>query len=260
MPDGKVHVGTNLRWWRSGAVACNNVLYEVSQSHLVLPASLPRAWLGRGALIVADRRIFAMRLSSTPLRRFAGAVAVVLGFALATAGFLSGVAAQEKSQEKPKASPPVLVTSLGQSLDAFQVQLAVRRAGIAFQYDPRAEVDKLAEVKTVFLAVGASLKGFGDAGITIKDELARAGHLLDAAKSRGIFVVVLHVGGEERRDALSNQLIELAAPRAHRLIIREDSDADGLFAGIAKAGNIPLVIVDNVINLRQPLQALFAGG
>ena len=163
------------------------------------------------------------------------------------------------AQEKPKVNAPVLVTSLGQSLDAFQVQLAVRRAGIAFKYDPRAEPDLLAEVKTLFLVVGASLKGFGDAGITIKDELARAGHLLDAAKSRGILIVVLHMGGEERRDALSNQLIELTAPRAQRLIIREDSDPDGLFAKIAKDNKIPLATIDAVTNLKQPLQDMFAG-
>ena len=187
---------------------------------------------------------------SAPLRRFAGAIAVALGLA-----FAAPVAAQDK----PKASQPVLVTSLGQSLDAFQVQLAVRRAGIKFKYDPHAEVDQLDGVKTMFLAVGASLKGFGDAGITIKDELARAGHLLDAAKSRGILIVVLHMGGEERRDALSNQLIELTAPRAQRLIIREDSDPDGLFAKIAKDNKIPLAVVDNVTNLKQPLQDLFAG-
>ena len=196
-----------------------------------------------------------MFLSANPLRRFAGAAAVALALAFITAG-LSTVSAQEK----PKASPPVLVTSLGQSLDAFQIQLAVRRAGIPYKYDARAEVDQLDDVKTLFLGVGASLKGFGEAGITIKDELARAGQLLDAAKSRGILIVVLHMGGEERRDALSNQLIELAAPRAKLLVIRDDSDADGKFAGISKAGNIPLVVIDNVLNLKGPLQELFAGG
>jgi ABC-type sugar transport system substrate-binding protein len=196
-----------------------------------------------------------MSLFAIPLRRFAGAAAIALGLAVTMVG-LSGVAAQEK----PKASPPVLVTSLGQSLDAFQIQLAVRRAGIPYKYDARAEVDQLDEVKTLFLGVGASLKGFGEAGITIKDELARAGQLLDAAKSRGILIVVLHVGGEERRDALSNQLIELAAPRAKLLVIGNDSDADGKFAEIAKAGNIPLVVIDNVLNLKGPLQELFAGG
>src|SRR6266404_2189395 len=169
------------------------------------------------------------------LLRFCAAVAVALSFVLGYAG----------AQDKARPSPPVLVTSLGQSLDAFQVQLAVRRAGIKFKYDPRAEVDQLDDAKTLFLAVGASLKGFGDAGITIKDELARAGHLLDAAKSRGIAIVVLHMGGEERRDALSNQLIELTAPRAHRLIIRDDSDADGLFAKIAADNKIPLAVIED---------------
>jgi hypothetical protein len=190
--------------------------------------------------------------SSRLLQRIAVLGCVAIG--------LTTLASTVPAQTKQKASPPVLVTSIGQSLDAFQVQLAVRRAGIAFQYDPRAEADKLAEVKTVFLAVGASLKGFGDAGITIKDELARTGKLLDAAKSSGTTIVVLHMGGEERRDVLSNQLIELTAPRAHQLIIREDSDADGMFAGIAKSGNIPLTVIDNVINLRKPLQEMFAGG
>jgi hypothetical protein len=193
-----------------------------------------------------------MHHSVSLLQRVTAVGCVVLGLVTA--------ASTLSAQDKRKASPPVLVTSIGQSLDAFQVQLAVRRAGIAFQYDPRAEADKLAEVKTVFLAVGASLKGFGDAGITIKDELARTGKLLDAAKSSGTTIVVLHMGGEERRDVLSNQLIELTAPRAHRLIIREDSDADGMFAGIAKTGNIPLTVIDNVINLRKPLQEMFAGG
>jgi len=193
-----------------------------------------------------------MHHSVSLVQRVTAVGCVVLGLVTAASSI--------SAQDKRKASPPVLVTSIGQSLDAFQVQLAVRRAGIAFQYDPRAGADKLAEVKTVFLAVGASLKGFGDAGITIKDELARTGKLLDAAKSNGTTIVVLHMGGEERRDVLSNQLIELTAPRAHQLIIREDSDADGMFAGIAKTGNIPLAVIDNVINLRKPLQEMFAGG
>jgi predicted nuclease of predicted toxin-antitoxin system len=199
-----------------------------------------------------NRRSIAMHLSARAFRRLAAAL---LGLGALMAGLSNAAAA-----DKPKASPPVLVTSLGQSLDAFQIQLVVKRQGIPFKYDARAGTDQLDDVKTVFLAVGASLKGFGDAGITIKDELARASQLLDAAKSHGIFIVALHMGGMDRRDALSDQLINLTAPRAQYLIIREDSDADGLFAGIAKMNNIPLLVIDNVQNLKQPLQELFAGG
>ena len=89
--------------------------------------------------------------------------------------------------------------------------------------------------------------------------MARTTHLLDEAKKKGLYVVVLHMGGEDRRDALSNQLIELAAPRADRLIIRTDSDADGMFAKIAKAGNIPLTVIDSVIELKDPLKDMFGG-
>ena len=109
------------------------------------------------------------------------------------------------------------------------------------------------------MAVGASKKGFGDAGITINDELKRTEHFIEAAEKKGITIVVLHMGGEERRDALSDQLIDLAAPHAKYLIIREDSDADGKFAAIAKAKNIPMDIVDGPVALKPLLDALFAG-
>lgn len=193
------------------------------------------------------------------MKQFSGHFTRRATFGLVGGAVLTGMAGSAFAQEKPKPAAPVLVTSIGQSLDAFQVQLAVKRAGVPFQYDAHAEPDALADVKTVFLAVGASLKGFGDAGITIKDELARTTHMLDEAKKRNLYIVVLHMGGEERRDALSNQLIELAAPRAHRLIVRPDSDADGLFAKIAKDNNIPLTVIETVVDLREPLKEMFSG-
>ena len=51
----------------------------------------------------------------------------------------------------------------------------------------------------------------------------------------------------------------LDAPRAQQLIIRDDSDADGLFAKIAKDNKIPLATIDAVTNLKQPLQDMFTG-
>jgi hypothetical protein len=195
-----------------------------------------------------------MNSFTLPRRRFLGAAAATM--TLGAGLFARPVVAANV----PKVTPPVLVTSLGQSLDAFQVQLTVRRMGVAYEYDPLAGLDMLADKKTLFLAVGASKKGFGDAGITINDELARTTAMIDAAEKRNIFVTVLHVGGEERRDALSDQLIDLAAPRAKFLIIREDSDADGKFAGIAKAKNIPLVVIENVNALRPILQEMFVVG
>jgi hypothetical protein len=184
----------------------------------------------------------------------------VLSLGAMTAAAALGSIGPAAAQGLPKLAAPVFVTSLGQSLDAFQVQLAVKRIGIAFEYDPVVAASGLGGAKTLFLTVGASLKGFGDAGITINDELARASQLIATAKGKGIFVTVLHTGGAERRDALSNQLIQLAAPQAQLLIIRNDSDGDGVFAGIASSKNIPVLKVETVAELRRPLQEMFVAG
>jgi hypothetical protein len=194
-----------------------------------------------------------MYLSAAPLRRILTVAAVAVGLAAAA------ILAPATAQQKPKATPPILVTSIGQSLDAFQVQLAVKRANIKYTYEALADTSALDGVKTLFLAVGASKKGFGDAGITINDELDRTKKMIEAAEKAGIFIVVLHMGGEERRDALSDQLIDVAAPHAKYLIIRQDSDADGKFAAIAKDKKIPIDVIDGVINLRPLLDGLFAG-
>lgn len=170
------------------------------------------------------------------------------------------LAALAVAQEMPAASPPILVTSLGQSLDAFQVQLATKRTGAEVLYDPLAGVDQLDGAQTLFLVVGASLKGFGEAGISIADERERARQFLDEAEARDIPVIVLHMGGAERRDDLTNQLIEVTAPHADALFIRNDSDADGMFQSIAEAEGIPLVSVENIVALLPELEKLLGTG
>lgn len=193
-----------------------------------------------------------MFLNTFPIRRFMGAIALAVGL-VSAAGGLSQAHAQ-------KAAPPVLVTSIGRSLDSFQVQLVVRRMGVEFKHDAAVDADGLGNAKTLVLAVGASLKGFGDAGITIKDELARTTKILDVAKAKGLYVILVHLGGEDRRDALSNQLIDLVGPRSNYIIIRDDSDADKLFTDISKKGNIPMVVIDGPDTLKPALDKIFAAG
>ncbi|MFO1185808.1 MAG: DUF6305 family protein [Bauldia sp.] len=195
-----------------------------------------------------------MLFNTFPIRRFMGAVALAMGLISAMGGFSTA------SAQAPKAAPPVLVTSIGRSLDSFQIQLVVRRLGVEFKHVADADADGLGNAKTLILAVGASLKGFGDAGITIKDELARTTKILDTAKAKGLYVILVHLGGEDRRDALSNQLIDLVGPRSNYMIIRDDSDADKMFTGISKTGNIPLVVIDGPDTLRPALEKIFAAG
>ena len=187
------------------------------------------------------------------LRRCAGAGAIALGFVMA--GQLPSVA-----QELITLDAPVMVTSVGQNLDAFALQLAVQRAGVQPNYDNHYEADDLGDERTLFLAVGASLKGFGEAGITIEDEIARAGHLIDAAEAKGVTVVMVHLGGAAARDELSDQLIQVVAPRSHLIIMVPESDTDGMIAAIAEANGIPTRETQSAIYLPDLLKAGFGSG
>ena len=155
-------------------------------------------------------------------------------------GFVLPAAAQV-----PLEAPlPVLVTSSGQALDAFAVQTMLTRAGIENEYDPVATPDMLEGIGTLVVAMGASLKGFGAAGITAETELARTRELLDAADEAGITVIGVHIGGEERRGGLSEQFIDLVSSEADALVVWPAGNADEHFNSVAEERGVPLILVE----------------
>ena len=137
----------------------------------------------------------------------------------------------------------VLVTSSGQALDAFTVKTLLGRAGIENDYDPVATKDSLEGHKTVIIAVGASVKGFGAAGITAETELARTKELLEAAEAADVKVIAVHIGGAERRQGLSEQFVQLVSNEADALVVWVKGNADGYFDKVAEERNVPLTVI-----------------
>ncbi len=148
-----------------------------------------------------------------------------------------------------RAESPVLVTSSGQSLDGFTAKTLLTRAGVPNEYKALAKVADLDKVKTLVIAFGASVKGFGAAGVTIDTEMARTRELLAAAREKKIRVIGMHLGGAERRAGMSKEIVDLVAPASEWLIVWEDGNADGYFTKLSAEKKIPL----NVI--RQPMES-----
>ena len=165
-------------------------------------------------------------------------------FLVALVGCAPAAYAQKISVELP-----VLITSAGQSLDAFTVKTLLTRAGVANDYKPLAKIADLGQAKTLIIAFGASVKGFGAAGITADSEMARTRDLLAAAQERKIRVIGVHIGGSERRTGLSKQFVDLVAPASAWLVVWEDGNSDGFFTKLAAEKNIPLAIV------KQPMES-----
>jgi len=167
----------------------------------------------------------------------------------------------------PKAQAPVLVTSCGQSPGPLKITVFLKRLGIEYDYKTDATDKDIAtkKYKTVIVVTGASLKGMGAAGVSMKDELVRTAALLDAAKQQGVLIVGSHVEGMARRsqgaeagDNSDEQSIDAVCPKAQVLLIRKDGDEDGRFTAIAKKQNIPMVAFEKNLEIEGVLKALFA--
>ena len=197
------------------------------------------------------------------------------------------------SQEtSPKAQLPLLNTSAGQSQDVTTLNIICEEAGIMYDYCDVPDVEMLGlgaglggregesrsgfhvEVhtdldviqqgtpyKTVIFAIGASLKGMGASGLTVEDEVDRLKKVVDFCKQKGIFIIAVHVGGVSRRGSPGSdneRMIDAVAPFADYLIVTKDSNKDGRFGEMARAGNIPLTEVEYALNLVDVMKGVFS--
>jgi hypothetical protein len=197
------------------------------------------------------------------MNRRTRAVLLIAFAALAAAGLASDALAQPAA---PKAQAPVLVTSCGQSPGPLKLTVFLKKLGIEYDYKADATDKDLAskKYKTLIIVTGASLKGMGAAGVSMKDELTRTAALIDAAKKGGVLLIGSHIEGMARRsqgaeagDNSDEQSIDAVCPRSQALLVRKDGDEDGRFTAIAKKQNIPLITFEKNLEIEGVLKTLF---
>jgi hypothetical protein len=151
--------------------------------------------------------------------------------------------------------PEIALTSVGQSPDAVMVNVVLKRQKIAAVYEAAMQGSDLAGQKILIAVVGGSSKGLGAAGVDKNQELERCVSLINAAKSKGMKVLVMHVGGEGRRGDLSDAFIEGVVPLADSLIVVKGGNADGLFDKL-KPGNVTMREADGIQTVWGSLEAV----
>ena len=191
-----------------------------------------------------------------------------LAFVLAAlAANLLAPAASVAQPAAPKAQAPVLVTSCGQSPGPLKITVFLKRLGIEHEYKSDATAQDVASkrFKTLIIVTGASLKGMGAAGVSIKDELVRTAAVIDAARKAGVLVVGAHIEGMARRsqgaeagDTSDEQSIDAVCPKSQVLVIRKDGDEDGRFTAIAKKQSIPMIAFEKNLEIEGVMKSLFA--
>jgi hypothetical protein len=158
----------------------------------------------------------------------------------------------------PKAQSPAVITSLGQSPDAYATDVLAKRAGLKLDYNNLLLAEDVSKYKTVLMAVGASLKGLGSAGINLDTELARGKEIVKQAKDNAVFLIIAHIGGEGRREQMSNELLDAVAAQADFLLVTEEGNQDGYFTQVAEKNSIPITIIENALKLEGVLKEIFS--
>ena len=139
------------------------------------------------------------------------------------------------------------------------IRVVLRKMKIDAENQPLLKADEIGEGKILVAVVGGSSKGLGAAGIDKDQENDRVGALLEAAGKAGIKILVMHVGGEGRRGALSDAFIETAVPYADALIVVDGGNDDGLFDRLIEGKGVKLLTAPNVSGTAEPLKSVLSG-
>jgi hypothetical protein len=152
---------------------------------------------------------------------------------------------------------PVAMTAPGQSPEIAIVNLLARRINLELKSEPFLKPEELEGFKTLIIIIGGSGKGLGAAGVDIEEEVKRSKNLIAVCKEKGIKIIGMHLGGETRRGANSQIMIELVTPKCDYVVVREDGNKDGVFTKICSENKIVLTEIEKTLQVVDVLKALF---
>ena len=148
----------------------------------------------------------------------------------------------------------VVLTPFGQSPDAMMIKVVLKKLGVDGRLEKLLQADDLQEEKVLITVVAGSSKGLGEAGIDKDVEITRVKELAEAARAKGMKVLVMHIGGKGRRGTLTDLFIVEAVPLADKLIVVEGGDYDGLFTGLVEGTDLEVLPAKSVRETSEPLQ------
>lgn len=180
--------------------------------------------------------------------------------------FLSGIGCEPRQNTdiwtlpclpRPIAIQTVLITSAGQSTDAYIVRDIANQLMIHNIFMPQTQEISLEDIKTLVIVVGYSPTGMKSRGINLKEEEKRIVKLLRESKKNNLTVITVYLGGKCRRSPQTDRLLELIFPHTHYLIGLREANFDNFFTELAKNYNIPLTLVKDLNDIREPFASAF---
>lgn len=153
---------------------------------------------------------------------------------------------------------PVYITSLGQSKDIENLVIRLQHYKIGnFSLQFFLDLDTVLDNSVVFLVVGASIKGLGDSGTSIEEEIKRVNELNQIKDQRNLSVITFHIGGVSRRGETSDRLIKEAFLVSDLAIYLEEGNYDGFLCNLGENNTIPYVGCPSTLELDNAILLLY---
>lgn len=159
------------------------------------------------------------------------------------------------ASETPSFELPLLITGTGQTPCSLTLHTLAGRLGIQATYDPM--IARVSGYETVAVAMGASLKGMGAAGINQEEELERSKVMFERAKASGAKIIGFHIGEEARRNDIADRYIEPFLPLCDLLVVLEKGNQDDLFTKASETHGVPLIVVADIAELMSLVAEMF---
>lgn len=161
------------------------------------------------------------------------------------------------SLPKPIAREYALITSAGQSTDAYIVEDIANQLMIHNYFMPQAGSEDLKGINTIVFVVGSSPFGKKLTGMDSEGEKERIKELLEKSKSEKLSVITVYIGGKQRRVEETDELLRLISPYTDYLISTKEADYDSFLSELATENKVPLTLVSEVSGISGPFASAF---
>lgn len=151
----------------------------------------------------------------------------------------------------------ILITSAGQSTDTYIVKDIVNDLMLHNYFMPKANDVDLESVKSAVVVIGYSVIGERLNENTYNNELQRLEAFTIDASNKDIPIIMVYIGGKDRRNAKTDELLELIGEKSSFIISTHDSNYDAMIEGIANKHDVPLSLVRDIQEIKEPLAALY---
>lgn len=157
----------------------------------------------------------------------------------------------------PYSAEMILITSAGQSTDAYIFHDIANGLQLNNQFMPEANTYNLSDYSALAIVVGYSEIGMMLNDVTYDEEVKRLKKLIHHGRAELMPIIVIYLGGNARRNEKTDALLKEVAGQADYIIMNTYSPESPFIKELTHNGQVPITTIRTIKDLTMPLVSIF---